>query len=62
MSPRRPDALRKEEIGYAQLTIRVPPRIYNAVRDLDYKKMGYWSRAEWLRAALDQALKAIPKK
>lgn len=62
MSPRRPDELRKEEIGYAQITIRVPARIYDAVRDVDYKKLGYWSRAEWLRAVLDQALKTVIKK
>ena len=62
MSPRRPDALRKEEIGYAQITIRVPPRIYDAVRNVDYKKIGYWSRAEWLRAVLDQGLNALTKK
>lgn len=62
MSPRRPDKLGNEPIGYTQITIRVPARLYDAVRDVDYKKMGYWSRAEWLRAVLDQALKTLPKK
>jgi len=62
MSPRRPDELRKEEIGYAQITIRVPARIYDAVQEVDYKKLGYWSRAEWLRTVLDQALKTVPKR
>jgi hypothetical protein len=40
-----------------QITIRVPARIYAAVRNMDYKKLGYWSRAEWLRAVLDKAIK-----
>jgi len=62
MSPRRPDSLRKEHIGYAQITIRVPARIYDAVLGVDYKKLGYWSRAEWLRSVLDQALKTVNKK
>jgi len=62
MSPRRPDSLRKEHIGYAQITIRVPARMYSAILEVDYKKLGYWSRAEWLRAALEQALKTIDKK
>jgi len=62
MSPRRPDAVKKEHIGYAQITVRVPERIYNCVREVDYKKMGYWSLAEWLRAVLDQALKTAVKK
>ena len=62
MSPRRPEDLRKEHIGYTQITIRVPDRIYNAVHEVDYKKLGYWSMAEWLRAVLDQALKTAPKK
>ncbi len=57
MSPRRPDALNKEHIGYKQITIRVPERIYNDVREVDYKKLGYWSRAEWLREVLDKAVK-----
>ena len=62
MSPRRPDSLRKEPIGYMQITIRVPERIYDAVLAIDFKKLGYWSRAEWLREALDQALKTAKKK
>jgi metal-responsive CopG/Arc/MetJ family transcriptional regulator len=62
MSPRRPDGLRKEEIGYTQITVRVPTRIYDAVQRVDYKKLGYWSRAEWVRAALDEALKTAPKR
>jgi hypothetical protein len=61
MCPRRPNEIRKEEIGYAQITIRVPARIYDAVHEVDYKKLGYWSRAEWLRAVLDQALKTMTK-
>jgi hypothetical protein len=62
MSPRRPDELRKERIGYAQITIRVPARIYDAVKEVEYKKLGYWSRAEWLREVLDQGLKSAMKK
>ncbi len=62
MSPRRPDALQKEHIGYNQITIRVPDRMYNAIHEVDYKKLGYWSLAEWLREALDQALKGALKK
>lgn len=62
MSPRRPDALNKEHIGYNQITIRVPERMYEAVQRVDYKKLGYWSLAEWYRAILDQALKTAPKK
>ena len=62
MSPRRPDELRKEYIGYNQITIRVPERMYEAVKQVDYKKLGYWSLAEWYRAILDQALKTAPKK
>lgn len=62
MSPRRPDALSKEHIGYNQITIRVPERMYEAVQQVDYKKLGYWSLAEWYRAILDQALKTAPKK
>jgi hypothetical protein len=62
MSPRRPDELRKEPIGYTQITIRVPARLYDAIQAVDYKKLGYWSRAEWLRDVLDQGLKAALKK
>jgi hypothetical protein len=62
MSPRRPDSSGKEPIGYTQITIRVPVRIYEAVQGVDYKKLGYWSRAEWLREVLDQAIKTIQKK
>ncbi|GEM_PF-6654488 len=62
MSPRRPDGLKKEYIGYDQITIRVPERIHSAVHEVDYKKLGYWSLAEWLRAILEQALKTAPKK
>lgn len=62
MSPRQPDGLKKEYIGYTQITIRVPERIHKAVHEVDYKKLGYWSLGEWLRAALEQALKTTPKK
>ena len=62
MSPRRPDAVKKEHIGYNQITIRVPDRIHKAVHEVDYKKLGYWSLAEWLREALDKALKEALKK
>jgi len=62
MSPRRPDELRKEYIGYTQITIRVPERMYKAVHEVDYKKLGYWSLAEWFRAVLEQALKTTPQK
>ena len=62
MSPRRPDELRKEYIGYTQITIRVPERMYKAVHEVDYKKLGYWSLAEWLRAVLEQALETTSGK
>lgn len=62
MTPRRPDTIRKEFIGYTQLTIRVSDRLYEAIQKVDYKKLGYWSRAEWLRAVLDQALSENNKK
>ncbi len=62
MSPRRPDAVNKEHIGYNQITIRVPDRIYKAVHEVDYKKLGCWSLAEWLREVLDKALKEALKK
>ena len=62
MSPRRPEGTMKERIGYNQITIRVPDRIYDALKEVDYKKLGYWSLAEWLRTVLDGALKTAPKK
>ncbi len=62
MSPRRPDALQKEHIGYNQITIRVPDRMHKAIHEVDYKKLGYWSLAEWLREVLDKALKEALKK
>ena len=62
MSPRRPDGLKKEFIGYKQITIRVPDRIYDGIREVDYKKLGYWSSAEWLRDVLDKALIDTVKK
>lgn len=62
MSPRRPENLRTERIGYMQITIRVSERIYDGILSVDYKKLGYWSRAEWLRSVLDGALKTVAKK
>ena len=61
MSPRRPDELSKERIGYNQITIRVPDRMHKSIHAVDYKKLGYWSMAEWLRAVLDKALKEALK-
>ena len=61
MSPRRPDALNKERIGYNQITIRVPDRIHKAVHEVDFKKLGSWSLAEWLREVLDKAAKEALK-
>ena len=62
MSPRRPDELKKEFIGYKQITIRVPDRIYDSIRQVDFKKLGYWSSAEWLRSVLDKAIQEALKK
>jgi hypothetical protein len=56
MSPRRPSALAKERIGYDQVTIRVPHRLKEDIDRADYKKLGFWSRAEWLRSVLEKAV------